>query len=121
METHQADRRMRAFSALEGLRQSLPAAANQQGSWKGVVTEIAIRQYETALDDLAACGEDIDQYRLGFRGGEKPVEVILATELNARVLAVLGYFTIRDAVRNQASTTGAALESLIGFETPQKQ
>src|SRR4051794_13242715 len=93
----QADRRMRAYAALEGLRQSIPLSAQHHGSAQGVVQKPSIRQYEGALDDLAATGENVDQYRLeSNKDGDLP-SAVLAADLQARVSAVLGYFTIRDA------------------------
>jgi hypothetical protein len=114
-----ADRRIRAYSTLEGLRQSLPMAAHQEGSSKGRVMEPSINLYESALDDLAACGENIDQYRLPRNRDESQRDVMLAVDLQGSVLSVFGYFTVRDAVLNQAKETGATLERLIGFEAPQ--
>jgi hypothetical protein len=95
-------------------------AAQQHGMMQGRVLEPSIHLYEQALDDLAACGENIDQYRLAnVTDGDLP-SVMHAGELQARVMAVLGYFTIRDAVLDQANQTGQALQTLIGFETPQR-
>jgi hypothetical protein len=109
------DRRIRAFTALEALRQTLGLLISS-GDTKAAAGVDLVRQYDTALDHLTACGEDVKQYRTGKNANG--VLPMYATELFGVVSIVLGYFTFREAVKQQADATGAALGSLIGFETP---
>jgi hypothetical protein len=119
MEVEQADHRMRAYAALEALRTTL-VSLDRGGPLRNFIDPLYVGQFDTALEHLAATGENIDEYRIpdaaikDLAGGR----FVDADYLLARVNAILGYFTLRDAVQAQAHETNESLRRLIGFETP---
>jgi hypothetical protein len=118
MEEQQADRRIRAYTALEALRSGL-SDFDRSGPLGNLVDALFVGQFDTALEHLAAIGEDIEEYRVpaaALRGQNN--QLVDGDYLLARVKAVLGYFTLREVVLEQARETDERLQTLIGFQTP---
>jgi hypothetical protein len=131
-ETEATDHRMRAHEQLTALRETLskfPIHADLRTHY--------VDEFHTALDHLRDAGEIVEEYQIpndwidrhepsrdsraqAIRSRNPTPQQELTIEchyLQTRVNAVLGYFTLKAAVQDQASSVRETLRELIGFET----